>query len=118
MVDSVHGIQVLSHVVFRLLEVVDLLFLRLKHAEDLVQVHTGEDFELAGLGLKLIEALAFRCLVLKKLLLLTAFLLDIIFQALDYLLLCGDLLLGSLDLLLQNLLPLLALSELLPKSGV
>lgn len=50
--------------------------------------------------------------------LLAALLLDVVLQPLDDLLLSGNLLLGPLDLLLQDLLSFLALCELLPKGCV
>jgi hypothetical protein len=77
--------------------------------EYLSKINTAEHFKLPSFGLKFIESLALCILVLKEFLLLSTLLLDVILQPLDDLFLSGNLLLGSLYLLLQDLLSFLSL---------
>lgn len=118
LVESCHCTNEFIHVSFGARHACDLAFLRFQKRENLAKVDAGKDLKFSGLGLQLVEPLTLGVLVLKKLLLLSTFLLDIVLQSLDDFLLSSDLLLSSFDFLFENLFSLFTLSQLLPESGV
>lgn len=90
----------------------------LQERQNLSQVDAREHLELPRLRLQLIKPLAFGVLVVKQLLFVSPLPLELILQPLTDLLLSGYLLLSTVNLSLQDFLPLLALCQLLPQGGV
>lgn len=118
LVEGCHGPDEVVHVALCLRHAADLALFGLQEGQNLAEVHAREHFKFSGLRLELIEPLALRVLVLQQLLLLPTLLLDVVLEPLNDLLLGGNLLLGPLDFLLEDLLSLLALGELLPEGRV
>lgn len=118
LVEGCHGPDEVVHVALCLRHTANLALFGLQEGQNLAEVHAREHLEFSRLPLQLVEPLALRVLVLQELLLLPSFLLDVVLEPLDDLLLGGDLLLGPLDFLLEDLLSLLSLGELLPKGRV
>ena len=113
--DSLYEVLV---VVLTTLQLSDSLFLGFKESQNLAEIDGRQHLEFSSLRLELIESLGLGVLKLKQLLLLDTFTLDVILQPFNNLFLSGNLLLGPLDLLLENLLTFFGLGQLLPKGRV
>lgn len=118
LVEGCHGPDEVVHVALCLRHAADLALFGLQESQNLAEVHAREHLKFSGFRLELIEPLALRVLVLQQFLLLPPLLLDVVLEPLNDLLLGGNLLLGPLDFLLEDLLSLLALGELLPEGRV
>lgn len=79
-----------------------------------MDVEALKDLEVPCLLLQVTEPFALRLLVLGQFVVLFLSLLELLFQLVDYLVLVGDLEVRSLDLLLEDLLPILSFRQFVP----
>ena len=89
-----------------------------KTLDDLVEVYSLKNLKLSGHLLEMVKTFDFGGLELDKFVLFNLLQLELVFEAFDDFVLHGHLVLYFLELLLQDLLPLLRLSQLLPQCYV